>query len=77
MILIKALREIAYAIGVFFVAGVVGVILWLASAWVIPNIDRSREAEAGFGFLFGFVVLIIYIVRRILKARKRASPAVG
>ena len=77
MILIKALREIAYAIGVFFVAGVVGVIIWLASAWVIPNIDRSREAESGFGLLFGLVVMIAHIVRRIMKARKRASPAPG
>ena len=77
MILVKALRETAYAIGVFLVAAVVGNIIWMASAWVIPNADHSPDATAGFGMLFGIVVLIVHIVRRIAKARKRASPAAG
>jgi uncharacterized protein HemY len=78
MILIKALREIAFAIGVFIVAVVVGNIIWMAATdFVFKSADNSREATTGFAVLFAILVLIVHIVRRIMKSRKRVSPAAG
>lgn len=78
MTLIRILREIAYAIGVFIVAVIVGDIIWMAATdFIIKSADSSREAVNGFGVVFAMVVLIVHIIRRIVKSRKQASPAAG
>lgn len=72
-ILLRALREIVYAIGVLLVALIAGNILYriIGDVFSISNMDRSNDAAQGAGILFALVVLIVYIAVRLLRRRKK------
>ncbi|MEO8001516.1 MAG: hypothetical protein ABI644_06530 [Arenimonas sp.] len=77
--ILKAFRECAYALGVLIVAIIVGQILFMAFRDFVapPGIDRSNDAAIGFGVLFGLIVLIIHIIRRLLRRKKKTTSDNG
>lgn len=75
--LFKSLREVAYAIGVFVVGMIGGVIayhifLLIAVSAGMEHIDGGRDAVNGAGMLIGFMVLLIHLAVRIFRRKKPA-----
>lgn len=74
-ILLKALREIAYGIGVLLAAIIIGNLLYRLIGDFFPvSLDRSADAAQGAGMLFALLVLVIYVAVRLVR-RKRLRPA--
>ncbi|MGH8049324.1 MAG: hypothetical protein ACREPB_01540 [Arenimonas sp.] len=70
--ILKAFRETAFALGVLIIAIIIGQILFMfIQDFIVPSVDQSKEAAIGFGVLFGLIVMIIHIIRRILKRKKK------
>lgn len=74
-ILLKIFREIAYAVGVLIIALIVGNILFLAlnDLFGDPGKTYYKSTKDGLMLLFGLVVLVIHIIRRIFR-RKKSPP---
>ena len=76
-ILLRALREIAYGIGVFVAALIVGNILYrlIGDLFSISGMDRSQDAAQGAGILFAVLVLLVYIPVRFFRRKRSLQQA--
>lgn len=75
----RALRELATGVGVLVVAIIVGQILYrlIGDLFTPVGMDRSQDAVTGAGVLFGVVVLIAHVIRRVVRRGKKLRPELG